>query len=268
MAGEQRVVLREAGLGAERLLEDRAVEALGERDQRRPALVAVRAGAGDRARGSSRASRTPASASTAAGSAACERSSSAGPSVSCGSGRGRRPVVHRDDHDRGSAGGDGLVVGADDRAGHVLGAGGLVAPDRVLAREAVQLAGQERVEREVAAVLLADDDHQRRAVGARGGDRGDGVAEAGRAVQQRERGRAAAERVAGGHRHDGALVQREHERQVLGQAGEQRDLGRAGVGEDRRQPQAPEHVERGVADGRGGRGLVQVTARSFDTLTW
>ena len=47
VAGEQRMVLREAGRAAERLLEDRAAEALGQRDQRRPARVGVGARAGD-----------------------------------------------------------------------------------------------------------------------------------------------------------------------------------------------------------------------------
>ena len=87
MPGEQRMVLRETGLGAERLLVDRAVEALGERDDATPALVAVGPGAGHE-RGVLARVQHSASASTAIGSAACERSSSAGPSTSCGSGAG------------------------------------------------------------------------------------------------------------------------------------------------------------------------------------
>ncbi len=161
VAGEQRVVLREAGLSAERLLEDRAVQALGEGDQCVPAL---RAGARDD-RGALRL---------------VEHGRERLDRLRIGRLRAQQlhrpedlvrlwcriePVVHRDDHDRRAAGGDRLVVGADDRSGHVLRAGGLVAPDRVLAGEPVELAGQERLQREVAAVLLADDDHQRRAVG-------------------------------------------------------------------------------------------------------
>ena len=164
-------------------------------------------------------------------------------------GRGRGPVVHRDDHDRRAAPGGGLVVGADDRARHVLRADGLIDPHGVVAGEAVQPPGQERVLREMAAVLLADDDDERRAVQARGGERGDRVAEPRRRVQQRQRRRAAPDRVAGRHRDHRALVQREHEAQVVGQPGQERHLGRAGVREDRGQPEAAQHVERGVAHG-------------------
>jgi hypothetical protein len=122
----------------------------------------------------------------------------------------------------------------------------------VLPREALQLAGQERVEREMTAVLLADDDDERRAVEPRGGDRGDGVAEAGRAVQERECRAAGADRVAACHRDNAALVQREDEGLLVREAREERDLGRAGVGEDRRQLESSEDVERGVANGRCG----------------
>ena len=44
-AGEERVVLREARAGSERLLEDRRDQPLREGDERRPGLGAVRAGA-------------------------------------------------------------------------------------------------------------------------------------------------------------------------------------------------------------------------------
>ena len=47
VAGEQPMVLRESGAGAERLLEDGAAEALGERDRRGPAGGVVGPGAGD-----------------------------------------------------------------------------------------------------------------------------------------------------------------------------------------------------------------------------
>ena len=105
-----------------------------------------------------------------------------------------------------------------DRARHVLGTHRLVDPHGVLAREPAQPAREERLGGEVAPVLLADDDHERRAVDARGGERADGVAEPGRRVQDHERGLAAADRPAGRHAHDRALVQREHEAEVAGRS--------------------------------------------------
>ena len=169
-----------------------------------------------------------------------------------GLGRRRVPVVHRHDDERGAARGRGGVVGAHERARDVLRAHGLVDRDRVLARQAVQAAGEEGLLGEVAAVLLADHDHQWRAIDARGGQRGDGVAEPGGGVQQGEGRRAAPERVAGGHPDDRALVQAQHELEVVGQAGQEGDLGRAGVGEDRRQPQRAQDVEGGLAHRRRG----------------
>ena len=110
----------------------------------------------------------------------------------------------------------GGVVGAHERARDVLRADRLVDRDRILARQAVQAPGQEGLLGELAAVLLADHDHQRRAIDARGGQRGDGVAEAGGRVQQDEGRSAAAERVAGGHPDHGALVQPQDELEVVG----------------------------------------------------
>ena len=69
-----------------------------------------------------------------------------------------QPVVHRHDHERRAAGGGRLVVRAVDRARNVLRPDGLVDPDRVVAGEAAQASGQERLEDEVPPVLLADDD--------------------------------------------------------------------------------------------------------------
>ena len=178
-------------------------------------------------------------------------------------GPGREPVVHRHDHDRGPAAGGGLVVGAGDRAGHVLRAHRLVDPYRVVAREPVQAPGQERLEREVAAVLLADEHDQRRAVLARGGERGDGVAEPRCRVQQRQRRHSAGDRVAGGHRDRRALVERQDELQILREPGEKRHLGRARVGEDRRQLEAPQHIER-----RGAHGVLGSHAGTILQNVW
>ena len=87
--------------------------------------------------------------------------------------------------------GGGLVVGAHDRAGHVLGARGLVGPHRVVAREPVQAAGEERLEREVAAVLLADETTSGARLARAVASAATALPEPRRRVQQRERGRAA-----------------------------------------------------------------------------
>ena len=116
------------------------------------------------------------------------------------------------------------VVGADDSARHVLGTHGLLGEDWVLARQPVQLAGQERVECEVAAVLLADEDHERRAIQPRGGDRRDRVAEPGVLCSSASAG-LRAQRVTDRHRHDRALVQREHEAQVVWKPGQEGNFG-------------------------------------------
>ena len=132
--------------------------------------------------------------------------------------------------------------------GDVLRANGLVDPHRVLAREPAQLAREERLGREVAAVLLADDDDEGRAVDACGGQRADGVPEPRGRVQDRERGLAAPDRPARRHAHHGALVEPEHEAEVAREVGEERDLRRPWIREQRGQPVLAEDVERRVAD--------------------
>ena len=158
------------------------------------------------------------------------------------------PVVHRHDHQGRPARGGRLVMGAGDGSGHVLRADGLVDPDGILAREAVQLAREERLGREMAPVLLADDDDERRAVDARGGQGADGVTEAGGRVQDRERRLAAPDRPAGRHADDRALVEPENEAKVVREVGEERDLGRPGIREERGEPVLAEDVERRFAD--------------------
>ena len=164
--------------------------------------------------------------------------------------RGRGPVVHRHDHERRAAA-RSRPRGRRGRSRPARPARAPAAPEhRVRPREPVQPAGQERLLREVAAVLLADDHHQRRAVQARGGDRRDRVAEPGRACAGAPaRARRARARTRPAIATTEPSCSAEHEAQVLRQAGQERHLGRARVGEDRRQLQPAQDVERGVADG-------------------
>ena len=158
------------------------------------------------------------------------------------------PVVHRDDHERGAAERRGGVNRALERRRHVLRPGGLVDAHRVLAAEAGEPPGEERLERQVPPVLLTDDGDDRRPVHPGGRERGDRVPEPRRRVQQRERRLAAPDRPAGREPDHRALVEGEHEAQVVGQPAEERDLGRARVSEDRGQAAPSEDFERRVAD--------------------
>jgi hypothetical protein len=250
--GEARMVLREPGGAAERLLPDRAAQALGQRDEPGPAGGAVGARAGHQRHGRRAVDqRRQLLDDVRVRAGAAQQPPRTEDLV--GGGLGGGPVVHRDDHDRGAASGLRLPVGAHDRPRHVLAAHRLVDPHGVVAGEALQAAGQERVLRQVPPVLLAHQHDQRRPVLPRGGDGRDRVAEPRRRVQQRERGRAAAERVPGGHPDDRALVQSQHELEVVGQAGQERHLGGPGIGEQRRQPKPAQDVEGRVADGAPGR---------------
>lgn len=147
------------------------------------------------------------------------------------------------------------MAGPGHRPRYVLGAGRLVDPDRVVTGETGEAPGQEGLQREVPAVLLPDQHHQRRPVHPGGRDRADRVAQPRRGVQQRQRGPFARDGPAGGHADDRALVQGEDELQVVGEPGQQGDLGGPGVGEDRGHAGAAEHVEGRVPHGPHRPGL-------------
>ncbi len=262
MAGEQPVVLRKTGAAAKRLLPYGTAQRFRQRDDRLPALLGVGAGA-DHDRGRRRVADQVGDLRHLLSGDAARAEDPAG------RGRGELvgrlvPIAHRHDHERRAGARLGLVVGAGDRARHVLGAVRDASPHGVLARETVEMpAGQERFERELATILLTDEDDQRRAAVACVGDRVDRIAEARRGVQVDEGGRSTSERVAGRHPDHRALVQTEHEFDVIREIGQERDLGGARVAEDPRQTETAHNVEGRVADGgerRRGRRRVACVA--------
>ena len=138
-----------------------------------------------------------------------------------------------------------------ERARHVLGARGLSHPDRVIAREPGQPPGEERLLREMTAILLSHEHHERRAVHARGGERRDSVAEPGGGVDEDERGLAPRDRPARRHPHDSAFVQAEDEAHVLRQGAQEGDLRRARIGEHRGQAVLAHDLEGRLPNGLG-----------------
>jgi hypothetical protein len=249
-AGEQPVVLGEAGARAEGLLEDRRDQALREVDERIPGVGIVGTGADDDRRRTGALEEPDELVDRARIGGRTPHHQLRGGVLPLLVGRGA-PVVHRHRDERRPAVGGRLVCGAGDRTRDVLRAHRLVGPDGVLAREPAESARQERLECQVPPVLLADENDERRAVDAGGGERADRVAQARGRVEQRECRLVACDRPSGRQPDHGALVQGEHEAKVVGKAGEERHLGRAGIAEDRRQAVPAEDVEGRVADGAG-----------------
>ena len=244
------MVLGKPGAPYERLLPDRTAQPLRQRGDREPAVHAVGARAHDQRRRPSLGDHRGELGHVVG------RHRARPQHLGWRSGRGvlvgrLEPVAHRHDDERRAGREHRLVVCARDRAGDVLGAGRQVAPDRILAGQPLELsAGEERLERELAAVLLADHDDQRRANVACVDDRVDRVAKPGRGVEVHERRLAARERVARGDADDRALVQAEHEPDVVGQVGEERDLSRPRVAEDGGETEAAHGLKGRVTDGR------------------
>jgi len=241
------MILGETCACAERLLEHRRVQAFGEVDEGGPGRRVVRARTDHERRGRSFVEES--SQLVDCGRIGCRRAQHAPrrchfPIFV----DRRRPVVHGDDHDRGTARCLRLVPGAIDASGYLLRAQGMVDPHRVVARQPLEPAGEERLEHEMAAVLLADDDDQGRAIDARSCDRADRVAQPSGRVQDRKRRLPATEREPRRKRDHGPLVQPEHEPEVLRQAREKRDLGRTGIGEQRRELPPTKDVERRLAN--------------------
>ena len=249
VSGEQRVILRESDAPGERLLPDRAAQPFGQRDHRVP-VPFVRGADHERRRvGTGEQLRELGDLHGVHRVRAQDlRRRPGGELVG-----GLEPVAHRHDQERRPLRSLGLVVGAGDRAGHVLTAVRNVPPDRILAGDTLERSsGQERLERDLAPVLLADEYHQRRATVARVGDRVDRVAQAGGRVEVDERRLTPGQRVARRHSDDRSLVEAEDEPDIGRQIGEKRDLRRSRIAEDRGQPVTAHDVERGIPDRRAG----------------
>jgi hypothetical protein len=150
--------------------------------------------------------------------------------------------------------GDRFVLCAQDRVRDVLRPGGLLDPDRVVAGQTRQAAGQERLERDVPPVLLADEHDEWGTVDPCRRQRADRVAQSRSRVEDRKRRRIPAEGETGRHADHRRLVEREDETEVPGEPGEEWDLRRPGVREQRRQPALANEVEEHVTQGRGAHG--------------
>ncbi len=193
-AAEQPVVLRKSRAAAERLLEDRSHEALGQLHERCPRLLVIRPRTDDERRGLRLCEKGHESIDRLG------RCSDAAPHGPRRSGRltllvGRLlPVVHRHDHERRPALRLRRVERALDRSRNVLRERRLVDADRILARQPRQPPRKERLVREMAPVLLTHDDDERRPVHAGGRDGADPGAKPGRRMQENERRPATADR--------------------------------------------------------------------------
>ena len=144
------------------------------------------------------------------------------------------------------------MVCAADRAGKILRADGLVDPDRVVARQPLEPAGEKRLVGEMPAILLPDDDHERSPVHACGRERPDRVAEPGGRVQERDGRLRPADGEAGCNADHGRLVEREHELEIARKARQERHLRRPGIREQRRELPLAKDVDDGVTHGRCG----------------
>ena len=248
---ELRVRSGESSLPAERLLPHGRAERLGKLDERGPALRVVRAGSRDDRR-TLRVREHRDQGFDRGGIGRCGTDDHARRGLVRALVRSCQPVVHRRDDERRAAGGRGLVPRAADGAGEVLRADGLVYPDGVVAGEPLEAPRQERLVREMAAVLLTHEDDQRRPIDARRRERAHGVPEAGRRVEERERGLGPAECVPGCHPDHGALVEPEHEVEIVREGGEEWHFRRARVREHLREVPLAKNVEDGVTDGGAG----------------
>ena len=248
MPGEERVVLREAGAGAEGLLPDGAAQPLGQPDERGQAAGVVDTGSDDERRALGAADQ-PRELATAPPSADCGRTTRRGAArspVGCLGG----PVVHRHDHERRlRAPWPPRGTPARSRRAHPAARPGSPthtgysppSPRSLPARNG----SAARCRRSCWPTTTTSGARLARAVASAP------TALPRPAVVWRtaRAGRAGAERPAGGHADDRALVQAEHEAELVGEIREERDLGRPRIREQRGEAVLAEDVEGRVADG-------------------
>ena len=177
-----------------------------------------------------------------------------------GGGRRRRTAhllienVHRQRQKDGSAGrraGDG--EGAPQRLADVVAAAHLLGPFGDRGGERDKIAREPRLSHQVAGVLLARGDDERRLAGLGSDQHAHGVAEAAHGVQVDERGPARRQRPAVRHRHRRRLLQPEDVGDVrsVDQRVHEGHFGRAGVAEDVGDRFVAKDVEQNVAGASG-----------------
>ena len=250
MPREARVVLGEPGPGAERLLPDRSVEPFRDVDERVPGALLVRPGADDDGGPLRRVEQLDEHVDRGGVRGAGAQDANGGGGLIALVRSGRQPVVHRHDDERRAASGRRRVPSAVDRAGEVLRPDRLLDRDGIRSREPFEAAGEERLVGEVATVLLADEDDERRPVDARRRQGADGIAETGGRVEEDEGRLVATERPAGRDPHHRPFVQPQDELEVGRKVDEQRHLGGAGVREHPSEPARAKDLDRRVAHGR------------------
>ena len=108
---------------------------------------------------------------------------------------------------------------------------------------------------QMAAILLTDEDDERRSIDARGRERAHGVPQPGGRMQERERGLVSSDRPAGRDTDDRGLVQREHELEIVRETRQERHLGRPRVGEQSRETALPKDVDDRITNRRAGHAL-------------
>ena len=164
------------------------------------------------------------------------------------------PIVERQGEiDRAGRRLQGGGVGAHEGARHVLRAGGLVAPFHPRSRHGDGVdVGQQRLEQQHLARLLARGDDQRRLVLVGRQQATHGVAQPGGGVDVHDHRLAQPLGKAVGDSEDARLLQRQHVAEVLGEVLEECLLGRAGIADDGCEFELTQQVVGDVLDGGHG----------------
>ncbi|MGY3617600.1 hypothetical protein ACVJGD_003796 [Bradyrhizobium sp. USDA 10063] len=144
------------------------------------------------------------------------------------------------------------VIGARDRARHVLGPRRLDGPFHIRLREFGGTFGiEEWLQRQDRARLLACGDHQRRLVAVGVEDIAERVSDAGRRMQIDEAGVPRRLGIAVRHADDGGFLQPQHVVDVVGPVAQERQFGRARIAEHLLDAESAQQAERRVLDRDG-----------------